>query len=67
MIIDRIEDGIAVVETDSGHIEVSAEALAPGVREGDAVTLKDGIYVTDRAETDRRRQYIIKLQEDLWE
>lgn len=65
--VDRIEDGIAVIETEYGRIEVSRSELAPDVREGDAVLLENGVYRKDTSATEQRRQEIIKLQDSLWE
>ncbi|MCM1022623.1 MAG: DUF3006 domain-containing protein [Prevotella sp.] len=67
LIIDRIEDGIAVVETEDGRMEVPRSELAPDIKEGDVVELADGIYVKNQDETDMRRKKIIELQNSLWE
>ena len=67
LIIDRIEDGIAVIEDENTHIEIPAEMLGENVREGDVVTLENGLYIKDETATAARRDEIIKLQNDLWE
>lgn len=67
LLVDRIEDGIAVIETDDGRIEVSRSELAPDVREGDAVLFENGVYRKDTDATEKRRQEILKLQDSLWE
>ncbi len=67
LMIDRIEDGIAVIETESGHIEVPAEKLAPDVREGDVVVLENGLYSADKSASDKRRREIAALQDSLWD
>lgn len=67
LIVDRIEDGIAVIEQDSGRIEVPAGMLAEDVREGDIVTFENGLYSADKAAAEKRRQEIVRLQDDLWE
>lgn len=67
LIIDRIGDGIAVIEDDSGHYEVPASMLDGGVREGDVVVLRDGKYFADKDASEKRRSEIIKLQNGLWE
>ncbi len=52
-IVDRIENGIAVVETDGGMVDVPAP---DGLRDGDAVELEGGAIVAiDRAAGERRR------------
>lgn len=59
-IVDRIENGIAVVETPSGMIDVPAP---DGLQDGDFVELENGAIVSiDRAAAQSRRA---KLQERL--
>ena len=59
-IVDRIENGIAVVETQSGMIDVPAP---DGLQDGDFVELENGAIVSiDRAAARSRRA---KLQERL--
>lgn len=67
LIIDRIEDGIAVIENENTRFEVSAEMLAENVKEGDVVVSENGLYIKDENATAIRRDEIIKLQNDLWE
>ena len=67
LIIDRISDGIAVIEEGENRFEVSAEMLSADVREGDAVVLRGDIYVKDENATAERRKKIIEMQNDLWE
>lgn len=67
LIVDRISEGTAVVEDGESRFEIPSEALAKDVREGDAVVLQNGIYVKNQNETDRRRNEILRLQNDLWE
>lgn len=67
LLVDRIENGIAVIEDGGTRFEVSRSELAPGVREGDAVLLENGVYRKDTDATEKRRQEILKLQDSLWE
>ena len=67
LIIDRIEDGIAVIEDDDTRFEVPAEMLGEGVKEGDVVVSENGLYIKDENATAGRRDEIIKLQNGLWE
>lgn len=64
-ILDRIENEIAVIEYidkygESSMINVSKDSLASDVSEGDVVNLENGIYYTDKAETEKRRKRIIE-------
>lgn len=67
LIIDRISDGIAVIEDEEKRFEVPRENLAGDVKEGDAVVLRNGIYVKDENGTEERRKKIIQMQNNLWE
>lgn len=67
LIVDRISEGIAVIEDGENYFEVPAEKLAENIREGDAVVLRDDIYVKDENGTDERRKKIIEMQNNLWE
>ncbi len=59
-VIDRIEEGIAVLEFDDGYqIEIPARYI-PGAKEGVVVEFR-----TDPAETERRVSDVRKLQQDL--
>lgn len=52
-IVDRIENGIAVVETSDGMLDYPAPE---GLRDGDFVTIEDGRIVhIDRAAANKRR------------
>lgn len=51
-IVDRIENGIAVVETDEGMIDLPA---IEGLQDGDVVEIEEGSIVSiDRAATEQR-------------
>ncbi len=59
-VIDRIEEGIAVIEFDDGYqLELPAKYI-DGAREGLVVEMR-----IDEPETGKRRADIAKLQKDL--
>lgn len=60
-IIDRIEEGFAVCEAGSMHINVPLCTLPEGVGEGDVITL-----TVDKAQTESRKQNISKLMNNLF-
>ena len=64
--IDRITDGVAVLEDENGNqIEISPALLPEDAREGSAVQEKDGEYLPDEdAENDRRKK-LFELQNKL--
>lgn len=67
LIIDRISDGIAVIEDGESRFEVPRKMLGADVSEGDAVELIDGIYIKNKSATEERRKKIIEMQNNLWE
>ncbi len=58
IIIDRIDDGIAVLETDDGMQTIPAEQLPEQARDGDVLQLTENGYQIDAAATEARRQKI---------
>ena len=67
LIVDRITEGIAVIEDGENRFEVPRKMLSEDVSEGDVVELIDGIYVKNKNATDERRKKIIEMQNNLWE
>jgi hypothetical protein len=56
LIVDRIIESFAVCEDErNNQIELSLDLLPEGVREGDALVLREGSYHIDGGETERRR------------
>jgi Protein of unknown function (DUF3006). len=54
--IDRIADGIAVLEQDDRTLlRVPLSQLPPGAKEGDCLRTENGVYFSEPEETDRRR------------
>ena len=67
--LDRFEDnGIAVLLDDNGNKrEVPLGELPGGIKQGDILTFVDDRFVVDSSETDRRREYVLRLQQSLTE
>lgn len=63
LIIDRFEEGYAVVEdSDTDKIfSLNRELIEDGAREGDVIALTDGVYRVDSEETKRRRAEALAL------
>lgn len=55
LIIDRIEEGIALCEGENGE-RVSLAVFPFGAKEGDVLTQTDSGWQVDAAETEKRRQ-----------
>lgn len=66
LIVDRIENGYAVCETEQEEKKDILLSETKDVHEGDVIILKDGVYVPDNDKTEVRRKRILALQEDLW-
>lgn len=66
LIVDRFEEDKAVVFDDEKQIILDRDKLSPFVKEGDVITLSDnGIYITDKEQTDRRRNDNLSLLQKL--
>lgn len=55
IIIDRFEGDIAVLETDSGMVQVSRSCISSDAHEGDVLRTENGVYLPDREATEARR------------
>lgn len=63
-VVDRFENDLIVIETDEGKMLNCKRSLFPKkIREGDVVNLKD--FTINKEETEKRRESIDKLFEDL--
>lgn len=66
LIVDRFEEDKAVIFDDEKQIILDRDKLSPFVKEGDVITLSDnGIYITDKEQTDRRRNDNVDLLQKL--
>lgn len=67
-IVDRIENGIAVLEDDNlNRREVPAKLLPPDTEEGSVLNSNtDGTFILNKEETDRRRKRLFNLQQNLF-
>ncbi|MDO4155849.1 MAG: DUF3006 domain-containing protein [Oscillospiraceae bacterium] len=58
IIIDRIDDNIAVLETDNGIQTIPADQLPEQAKDGDVLEQTENGYEIDAAATEARRQKI---------
>ncbi|MBR1811657.1 MAG: DUF3006 domain-containing protein [Clostridia bacterium] len=66
IIIDRIEDGVAVLETEEDtFLQIPASQLPTGAREGSVLIYKDGEYLLDAQTEAARRDRLFRLQQML--
>ncbi|MBR3953602.1 MAG: DUF3006 domain-containing protein [Oscillospiraceae bacterium] len=64
--LDRIEDGIAAIETPNGRIEhQKAEVLPKGAKSGDCFTFENGRFIPAKTETEKRRKLISSLLDEI--
>lgn len=64
-IIDRFENNKAVLETDSGMIEIERSQLPENAHEGDVITENNGIWYVDIPATEKRRSDMRELMKRL--
>ena len=64
--IDRITDGIAVLEDENGDLlSISAALLPENIREGSVLKEEDGEFIPDENEESERRKKLFALQNKL--
>lgn len=56
LIVDRIENGYAVCETEQGEKKDIPLSETKDVHEGDVLILKDSVYISDKDKTESRRK-----------
>ena len=66
-IIDRIENGVIVIETPDGFINVDKENVEGNIQEGSVLTKTDGKFTVDNDATINRRKIIIDKQNSLFD
>lgn len=64
-VIDRFESDIAVVETDSGMIEVDRSQITGNAHEGDVITENNGVWTVDIPATEKRRAEMREMMKRL--
>lgn len=66
IIIDRIENGFAVCENDSGKMNIPLSDIEGKPKAGDVLAKKGNGYIIDEKAAEKRRSDIIGLQNKLW-
>lgn len=66
IILERFEDDTAVLEVDGEIKKISRSKISDSVSEGDVLIQKDGIFMADKENTEKRKKEIIRLQNSLW-
>lgn len=67
VVIDRFEENYAVCENeDRTMINLEKKLLPSGVKEGDILVLQDGTILIDKTATQKRKNEIDDLMEDMW-
>lgn len=64
--VDRIEAGVAVLETPDGvTVQLSLAVLPEGTKEGSVLRKEAGVFALDNAAAEARRAALFALQEAL--
>ncbi|MGN1418811.1 MAG: DUF3006 domain-containing protein [Acutalibacteraceae bacterium] len=68
LIVDRIENAIAVCEAeDLRRVEIALSKLPEGTHEGSVLVKKaDGTYILDKEQEEKRKSEMLSLQEKLF-
>lgn len=66
MVIDRIEGDFAVVENEGIMLDIPLSQLPCEAKEGDIVTLYNGVYIVDNKSADEQREEISARLENLF-
>jgi len=65
-IIDRFEGDYAVVEIEGVTTNINRSDIPPDAREGDVIMSDKSQWKIDRQTTDKLKQEVQKLADDLW-
>lgn len=66
IVVDRIEDGIAVIYSGSDRLDVPVSDLPEGVHEGSVLKREDGGYSVDEAAESARRSMVAEKARKLF-
>ena len=66
-IIDRFEGDIVVIEIDGQTKDFPRSQVDDSAKQNDVVIFQDNRWIPNQAETEKRREKIRKLMDDVWE
>jgi hypothetical protein len=66
-IVEGFEGELCRIEVNGRIMDVPRSQVSKGVRPGDVVELKDGIWLVNRQKTEARSKEIKKLMDEVWE
>lgn len=66
MVIDRIENGYAVIENEGIMLDIPLSQLPDNIREGDVLNFENGIYFRDELAAAEQREKISARLENLF-
>lgn len=66
IVVDRIENGIAICELDNELTQIPLESISGNVSEGVVLIKEDNKYIVDLERTDLRRKEIFEKQRKLF-
>jgi len=66
-IVEGFEEDICRIEVEGQMRNVPRSRVGKGVRQGDVVEWKSGLWLTNLQKTEARSKEIKRLMEDVWE
>ncbi|PAB59279.1 DUF3006 domain-containing protein [Anaeromicrobium sediminis] len=68
IIVDRIEDNMVIGEReDREMVKINKNQINEPVKEGDVLVVKDGKFIVDEEGTNRLKEEVKNMMEDLFE
>jgi len=67
IILDRFEGNYAIIEIDGEISDVEQHLIDKRAKEGDVLTVIDGIYYKDNQATKKRKKDLADKFKDMWE
>lgn len=68
VVIDRFEGNYAVCEKENGEIiNIEKDKIPNEAKEGDVLVIENNGIIIDKEETEKRKEEMKKLIDDIWE
>jgi len=68
LIIENIYENIIKIEDENSHFTITSDKIKGNIKEGDVlVKTSDGFYTADNIATEKRRNYMTNLQDELFD
>ncbi|SES75604.1 Protein of unknown function [Natronincola peptidivorans] len=67
IVLDRLEENIAVLETEGNFLKVNINIISTNAKEGDVLVFNNGYYTVDAILTEKRKKILQKKCDSIWE